>query len=551
MTTRLRLPEGAPRRVVIYCRISDDREGKRWGVDRQEKVGRERADRNGWDVVAVLVENDLSAFSGKIRPKYQLLLDMLRSGQANAVIALSGKRLQRNWRDAFAFLDLAEERDIAVDTVKAGQYNLNTAEGRGQARRAAIDAQEESEEIGERVRDAKADNLAAGTYRGGPRPFGYEADGTTVRSLTCPKCGATEGFTTERICESCGTAAVNTPDSEAWHAEQATDAVIAGDSLRSLCRDLAAKEVKTVARRYKQPDGTRGEPEARDWQAIELRRLLLRPRNAGLIDHKGEIVGRAAWAPIVSEEKWRACKTTLENPARRTTTTNARVWLGSGIYRCYCGESLRASTSGVGGIDKATRAAARAQAPYGDHNPVQGDGKVKTWRSKYRCYTTKHVTREAPHLDQFVERRAIARMSRPDAATLLLPPPPEDDGEDLAASANVLRGKLAGYTQDYDADLITRQQMLDGTALTRKRLAKIEARMEVRSQRSVLASLPLGTDEIADIWTGLHLDKKRAIINALMTVTVQKARRGRPPGYKPGGNYFDESTIEIVWKTPE
>ncbi|MFD7998544.1 recombinase family protein [Streptomyces mirabilis] len=86
--------------------------------------------------------------------------------------ALSGKRLQRDWRDGFAFLDLAQERNIAVDTIKAGRYNLNTAEGRAQARRAAIDAQEEIEEIAERVRDAKLDNLREGTYRGGPRPLG-------------------------------------------------------------------------------------------------------------------------------------------------------------------------------------------------------------------------------------------------------------------------------------------------------------------------------------------------------------------------------------------
>lgn len=537
---------------MIYCRISDDREGKRWGVDRQEKAGRERAERNRWEVVAVLVENDLSAFSGKTRPKYQLLLDMLRSGEANAVIALSGKRLQRNWRDAFAFLDLAEERDIAVDTIKAGQYNLNTAEGRGQARRSAIDAQEESEEIGERVRDAKADNLADGTYRGGPRPFGYEADGVTPRSLICPKCGATEGFTIERICGNCGSETENAPGSEAWWAEKVTDAVIAGDSMLGVCRTLAAAGIKTVPRRYKQEDGTRGEPESRDWRPAETRRMLLRPRNAGFIDHMGEIAGRAAWAPIVSEDKWRACKTILENPARRTTTGNARVWLGSGLYRCYCGETVKGSSSGVGGLAKAVRLEARARAAYGDHTPPP-PGKPKTWRSKYRCNTMKHVTREALLLDAFVEGRAVARLSRPDATEILLPSRPADDGKDLAATANALRGKLAAYTQDYDEDLITRQQMLDGTALTRKRLAKIEERMAVRSKKSVLASLPLGTAKMAEVWPDLHLDKKRAIIDAIMTVTIHPARRGRIPGFKPGteGNYFDESSIDIAWKVPQ
>ncbi|MDX3229423.1 recombinase family protein [Streptomyces sp. ME19-01-6] len=548
------LPKGSPRRVVIYCRISDDREGRRWGVERQEKVCRERAERNGWEIVEVLIENDISAYSGKPRPKYQQLLDMLRSGEADAVLALSVKRLQRNWRDAFEFLDLAEKRDIAIDTIKAGRYNLNTAEGRAQARRAAIDAQEESEEIGERVRDAKADNLREGTYRGGPRPFGYEADGTTVRTLACPRCPAPDGFTADRECRACGAEAFNEPGSEAWHAEQATDAVIAGDSLRSICRSLKAQGVRTVPRRYKQPDGTRGEPEDRDWEPTELRKMLLRPRNAGLIEHKGEIVGRAQWPALVPEEKWRACKAVLERPERRTTTSNARVWIGTGLYRCYCGEFARGSTSGTGGREKAERAAAKVRAAAAPDGAKDGQGRVKTWAAKYRCYTGKHVVRDATALDEYVISRAIARLSRPDAAELVLPPAKtEEDREDLEATANALRAKLDSFAADYAADLITRQQMLDGTLLTRKRLEKIEQKMAARAARSVLASLPLGTPKVAKVWPTFHLDKQRAILDAIMTVTIQKARRGRPPGFKPGNgdNYFDESTITIEWKKPD
>lgn len=526
-----RLPDGSPRRVVIYCRISDDREGKRWGVDRQEKACRDRAARNGWEVVEVLVENDISAYSGKLRPKYQRLLAMLASGEANAVLALSGKRLQRDYRAAFAFLDLAEEHDIAVDTIKAGAYNLNTAEGRSQARHAAVDAQGESEEISERVRDAKQDNLRDGTFRGGPRPFGYEADGVTPRSLLCPECLATDGFNSDRECGRCGASAVNAEGSEAWRTEQATDAVIAGESLRSLERAFAAAGVRTVARRYKQPDGSRGEPEDRAWEAEQIRALLLRPRNAGLMDHHGEIVGRASWPAIVPEEKWRACKAVLDNPGRRTTTGNERVWLGSGLYLCGydgCTESVRCSTSGRGA----------------------GKGHVIA----YRCRTGKHVTRAAELLDEHVERVAVERLKRPGAAELLLPPPSAGpDRSALAADANALRAKLDGFAADFAADLITRQQMLDGTALTRKRLEHLEASMANLARASVLAALPLGTDAVEEAWPTYSLSKRRAIVDALMTVTLLPARRGRPKGYvpaKPGERapYFDPAYVRIEWK---
>ncbi|MFF7021946.1 recombinase family protein [Streptomyces klenkii] len=551
-TTQAQRPR---RRVVILCRISDDREGKRWGVARQEKVCRERADRNEWDVVAVLVENDVSAYSGKPRPKYQRLLEMLRTGEADAVLALSVKRLQRNWRDAFAFLDLAEERDIAIDTIKAGRYNLNTAEGRAQARRAAIDAQEESEEIGERVRDAKADNIREGTYRGGPRPFGYETDGVTPRTLECSACPGDQGFSVDRECLACGAVADNAIGSEAWYTEKATDAVIAGDSLRSICRHWAANEVRTVARRYKQEDGTRGEPKSREWMPEELRGLLLRPRNAGLMEHKGEIVGRAAWAPIVSEEKWRACRDILMNPERRTTTGNARVWLGSGLYLCgtpVCQTAQDRDRPDHDCEDKPDECE-MAPCPETMRCSTSGKGSGRAHVPAYRCRSGGHVTRVAGPLDEYVERVAIDRLQRSDAVELLLPPPPKEGmREDLAAAANALRAKLEGLAADYVDDLITRQQMLDGTALTRKRLEKIEAEMAALAKGSVLAALPLGTDEIEKQWGTYHLDKRRAIVDALMTVRILPARRGRPPGYKPGVSttYFDPRAVAIEWKKP-
>jgi len=164
-----------------------------------------------------------------------------------------------------------------------------------------------------------------------------------------------------------------------------------------------------------------------------------------------------------------------------------------------------------------------------------------------------HASRDGKRLDAYVQDMAIERLSREDAAELLLPPAPaEEPFEDLAAQANALRAKLDSIAADYAADLMTRKQMLDATALTRKRLEKLTARMEARTSGSVLASLPLGTPEIAGQWAGYHLDKQRAIIDALMTVTVNKSRKGRPPGFKPGSpdGYFDRATIEIDWKSP-
>ncbi|MGW7128877.1 recombinase family protein [Streptomyces bobili] len=512
---------GIRRRAVIYCRISDDREGRREGVDRQEKACRQSAARLDWDVVEVLIDNDISAYSGKRRPQYERMLDMLRTDQADAVLALTSRRLQRNWRDAFDFLDLVEQKGIAVELVKSGTVNLATADGRREARRKAVDDQHESEETGERVRDAKAEAAAQGTYRGGPRPFGYEADGVTIR------------------------------EDEARWIRYATKAIIDGESLRSVCRTLAQEGVRTVPRRKRLPDGARTEPIDRDWKPEEVRKMLLRARNAGLLevtvkdkDSKkwSEIAGPAVWPPALdadrdkAEEIWRACKTVLENPARRTTTGNGRVWLLSGLARCWCGSPVRGSSTGVGGVKKARE-----------------DG--KTYRPAYRCYAApSHVVREAHALNRHIEGRAIERLSRPDAAELLLKQVPDGEPhEDLAAEAQRLRIKLDGIAADYSQDLITREQMLEMTAGTRERLNTVTAKMTGRVSTSVLASLPLGDPEaIAELWPTLHLDRRRQVVDALMTIVIGKARRGRPPGFRPGvdKSYFDPESIAIDWNPP-
>lgn len=47
------------------------------------------------------------------------------------------------------------------------------------------------------------------------------------------------------------------------------------------------------------------------------------------------------------------------------------------------------------------------------------------------------------------------------------------------------------------------------------------------------------------VWQALDLDRRRAVLAALMTVTVNKTPRGRPAGWKPGQPYFDAASVDI------
>lgn len=56
------------RRAAIYCRIWQDRAGASLGIARQEADYRALVERQGWQVIDVYPDNDVSAYSGSPRP---------------------------------------------------------------------------------------------------------------------------------------------------------------------------------------------------------------------------------------------------------------------------------------------------------------------------------------------------------------------------------------------------------------------------------------------------------------------------------------------------
>jgi site-specific DNA recombinase len=172
--------EAAPRRVAIYTRISQDREGAGLGVERQEADCRALAEQLGWTIVAVHADNDLSAYSGKPRPGYEALLADLRAGTADAVICWHTDRLQRRPVELEEYIAVCEPRGVPTQTVKAGPIDLATPAGRMVARQLGAVGRYEVEHQIERLVAARLQAVANGRWTGGRRPYGYEPDGVTV-----------------------------------------------------------------------------------------------------------------------------------------------------------------------------------------------------------------------------------------------------------------------------------------------------------------------------------------------------------------------------------
>jgi site-specific DNA recombinase len=465
--------EASGRRVAIYTRISQDREGAGLGVERQEADCRALAEQLGWAIVAVHADNDLSAYSGKPRPGYEALLADLRAGTADAVICWHTDRLHRRPVELEDYIAVCEPRGVPTMTVKAGPIDLATPAGRMVARQLGAVGRYEVEHMVERQQRARLQAATSGKWSGGRRPYGYGADGITVHQA------------------------------EAETLQWAAGQILAGRSLNAIVADLNARGARTST--------------GRAWRPTELRRVLCRPRNAGLMVHRGQVVGPAGWPSILDEDTWRGVRAVLDDPGRRTNTTVARRWLLSGLAVCgVCGEPVRSFS---------------ASSQRRKTKPV------------YTCRTGKHVIRTAEEVDRFVEAVILERLSRPDARELLAPDQQADTAA-LHARDTALRERLDELGRLYGDGAIDALQLQAATASIRSQRERITAELAAASRGSVLAGVVDAPDP-ARVWQGLDLSRRRAIIDTLATVTILPARKGRRPGWQPGQTYFDAGTVKI------
>jgi site-specific DNA recombinase len=462
--------------AVIYCRISLDRSGKALGVEQQERDCRALADRLGLAVREVYVDNDVSAsgYSRKSRPEYKRMLRDLEAAPAD-IVAMHADRLYRQMGELEHLMVVVQQLGIGIHTCHAGEIDLNSASGRMTARVVGAVAQGESERMSERRKARKQAQRLAGEYHGGPRPFGFECDGVTVRL------------------------------DEAERIRQAVTDLLAGRTLYSLVHDWNAAGVRTSS-------GAR-------WGARQLSRVLVRARNAGLIEHDGQTIGNAVWPALISEDELRAVRAVLRNPARKVSPGPARKHLLSGYLKCgVCGGPMVVSYSG----------GERARAVY-RCVPGQSPG---------------HASRTVATVDEYIAYLVIGYLSRPGNE---IPAPAED--------TTLARTRLAAITAELDdlAELvgqrkISARQMAIASEPLEAEAQKLRERIEASLMVDALGAFR-GAEDPAEVWESLDLDRRRNVIGRLVaSITVNPAPKGRPKGWEPGQPYFHAESIEVAWR---
>ncbi len=284
---------------------------------------------------------------------------------------------------------------------------------------------------------------------------------------------------------------------EAAPLREAFTAVLAGASLHSVAKQWNIAGLTSTA--------------GKAWSGSTVRQVLVNPRYAGLRVYQGEVIGPAEWPALVSEDVWQSTRDLLSQPGRRRAIPTARKNLLTGVALCSeCGRTVGSA--------------------------VKGGQKVYTCK-RQGCFA---VSRQQSAVDEWVIQHVVQLVSRPDAASILVRGDRPDVAE-LRDEAAALRTRLDALAIEFADGDLTASQLRVATDRIKARLAGIESRMGDANASRVFQGL-IGAADPRAVFDASTLDRRRAVVEALMTVTVHPIGRG---------GAFDPSKVAIKFKSAE
>ena len=477
-----------PSRAAIYRRISDDREGKAVNVAIQEKDCRELAERLGWTLHPtrpVYDDNDrgASTLSRKPRPAYAALLAAVRAGEVDGILYWSNSRLTRRPREYADIEELVKETGVRLASVKSGMVDLTTADGRMIGGiPARVDAAE-AERISERVMSKqKVHRINGRPHMTGTRPFGFLADGITH----------------------------NEPEAQAIRS--AADMVLRGASLGDVVRAWTDAEITPVT-------GGR-------WSRNVVKRALTRPRVAGLVEHRGEIVGQIGgsdgeYQPILDQQTWERVRAAISDRSNLVRARfRGREHLLGGFLTCgVCASPMKIS------------------ARRDENGAVRADSFVSCIKENGGCGSVKRNLRLLEKYVIFRVELRLAAIHDDDAvsetdqerATL------QAEREEVDAEIRRLRDR---YTSESDVDV---DDYLFAVQLLRKKQRDLAARLGDLDQVIVRQR----ADDPLVEWQDGDLEARRDILADLVeTIVVEPIGKVGPARSRA----MVPSTTKILWR---
>ncbi|MGW1866171.1 recombinase family protein [Streptomyces mauvecolor] len=297
--------------AAIYCRISQAEDDDQTGVDRQERICREIAERRGLVVnqAHVYVDNSRSAWSRRRkRPGWDELLREARERGFRHIIAYHPDRLMRQPRDLEELLQVSDDHAITLHG-EANRRDLSDPDDRFILRIEVAHACRSSDDTSRRLKSAMQDRAKEGKPQGGVRRFGYAPGGMTI------------------------------VEEEAEIVREVFDRYLKGEGAAPIAKDLHSRGIKTAG--------------GKAWNSGTIRALLDSRHVAGIRMHQGEEVGPGTWPAIIDAGIWE------ETQARRQYRSAAhrellsqpaqRFYLLRGLVMCgRCGTLMSGTPKRTG-----------------------------------------------------------------------------------------------------------------------------------------------------------------------------------------------------------
>jgi site-specific DNA recombinase len=266
------------------------------------------------------LSDGLSAWKrGVVRKGWETLLERVRSGMSDGIVVWHTDRLFRQPRDLETLIELAD-KGFRVSSAH-GSRDLSDPDDRFILRIEVAHAARSSDDTSRRIkRRFQAQRVNGAGHVGGPRKFGWPGKDATWT----PGPGETKA---------------DRPDVPAELVEREREA------LRQGTDDVLAEVVGqgTIAARWN-AEGLLTAA-GREWVAVTVRAVLLRPTNAGLVEHDGALVAQMPGEPIVDPDKFARLRSLFAS--RRRGRAVGQRYVGTGIMRCkLCDTPLSAHPAG-------------------------------------------------------------------------------------------------------------------------------------------------------------------------------------------------------------
>ena len=286
-------------RAAIYARVSSDRQREARSIEAQEPAARTLAERFGWAVVAVYVDDGVSAKSGNIAARTGLLaaLTAAAAGAFDVLIVYDVDRLTRadSQRERGYILGSLQEAGVKIASVAKGSViDLDTDEGDLLAGLDGYFAASWLRKHRARVSAGKERAIAANRKPAGPTPYGL------------------------RYARATGAWSIE--EGEAAIVREVFARVADGEDCRSISDNLERRGVKRAR--------------AAHWSHDRVYNIVKNPAYRGewTIDKKR---ARVLTVPVIVDSAlWQAAQTRLRSRGRRGGIRGRHFYLLEGVVTC-------------------------------------------------------------------------------------------------------------------------------------------------------------------------------------------------------------------------